>query len=223
MNNIGRPKKEGLDKVIKFTVSGEEAEVFDNTVRETGKSRSDILRELIPIVSSKDFEGLIPNTKMEILQSYSEECWNILHTEGCIFEVNNLSDRMPAFIVTRDKPTVFVKYPTYKIQILYNYSPKKYIEQGEIEELLKNVKNRSLVHLTKADFIVIGDKLEQMPFPYVNEIMCLGVTLEDNIHCKNEIVSILNDSNYHASIYPAYCIRGMAVELLEKNKYFKVL
>ena len=51
----------------------------------------------------------------------------------------------------------------------------------------------------------------------------MGVTLEDNEHCKREIVDILNDSNYHASIYPAYCIRGMAVELLEKDKYFKVL
>lgn len=38
-----------------------------------------------------------------------------------------------------------------------------------------------------------------------------------------EVVEILNDSNYHASIYPAYCIRGMAIELLEEDKYFKVL
>lgn len=223
MNNIGRPKKEGLDKVIKFTVSEEEAEMFDNTIRGTGKSKSDILRELIPIVSSKDFEGLIPNTKMEILQSYSEKCWDILHTPGCVFEVNNLSDRMPAFIVTMGRPVVYVKYPTYKIQILYNYNPKKHIKQSEIEELLKNVKNRSFVYSTKADFLIIGGRLEEMPFPYVNEVMCLGVTLEDNTHCKNEIVDILNESNYHASIYPAYCIRGMAVELLEEDKYFKVL
>ena len=75
MNNKGRPKKEGFDKVIKFTVSEEEAEMFNNTIQGTGKSKSDILRELIPIVSSKDFEGLIPNTKMEILQSYSEQLY----------------------------------------------------------------------------------------------------------------------------------------------------
>ena len=43
MNNIGRPKKDGLDKVIKFTVNDEVAEMLDNTVQETGKSKSDIL------------------------------------------------------------------------------------------------------------------------------------------------------------------------------------
>ena len=223
MNNKGRHKKEGFDKVIKFTVIEEEADMFNNTIQGTGKSKSDILRELIPIVSSKDFEGLIPNTKMEILQSYSEKCWDILHTPGCVFEVHNLSDRMPAFIVTMGQPIVYVKYPTYKIQILYNKNPKKHIEQSEIEELLKNVKNRSLVYSTKADFLIIGGELKEMPFPYVNEVMCLGVTLAENTHCKNEIVEILDNSNYHVSVYPAYCIRGMAIELLEGDKYFKVL
>ena len=86
MGNSGRPKKEGLDRVIKVTVNDEVAEMLDNTVQETGKSKSDILRELIPIVSSKDYEGLIPNTSMEILQKYSEKCWEILHTPGCVFE-----------------------------------------------------------------------------------------------------------------------------------------
>ena len=99
MGNSGRPKKEGLDRVIKVTVNDEVAEMLDNTVQETGKSKSDILRELIPIVSSKDYEGLIPNTSMEILQKYSEKCWEILHTPGCVFEVDKLSDNMPAFVL----------------------------------------------------------------------------------------------------------------------------
>lgn len=223
MNNIGRPKKEGLDKVIKFTVSEKEAELFDSTIKETGKSKSDILRELFPIVSSQDFEGLIPNTKMEILQSYSEKCWDILHTPNCIFEVNNLSDRMPAFLGTIQQPTVYVKYPTYKIQILCNGNPTEDTDEREIEELLEPVKNRSQIYSTRADFILVGGRLKEMSFPYVKEVMCLGVTLEDNKRCKNEIVERLKDSKYHASIYAAFCYREMKVELLEEGKYFKVL
>ena len=66
---------------------------------------------------------------------------------------------------------------------------------------------------------ILSDKLftsKTQPGPYVNEVMCLGVTLEDNTHCKNEIVDILNESNYHASIYPAYCIRAINC-LLQKH------
>lgn len=222
MSNIGCPKKERLNKVMKFTISEEEAEIFSNTISGTGKSKSDVLRELVPIISSKDFEGLIPDTKMEILQNYSEKCWDMLHTPGCIFEVNNLSEKMPAFISTIEQPSVYVKYPTYKIQILYHRTPEKHINENEIEALLKNVKNRSLVYSTKADFLVIDNKLTQS-IPYVYEVMCLGVTLEDNTHCQKNIVDILNESNYHTSICPAFCIRRMAIELLNNDQYFRVL
>lgn len=119
---MARPKKDGLDKIIKVTVNNETAEILDNSVKELGRSKSDILRDMIPIVSSKDFEGMIPSTNMVILKSYSDKCWNILQTDGCIFEVENLSDRMPAFIMTYGQPMVYVKYPTFKIQI---YDGKK--------------------------------------------------------------------------------------------------
>lgn len=223
MNNVGRPKKEGLNKIVKVTVNAETDEILDNVAQETGKSKSDILRELIPIVSSKDFEGLIPNTNMEILQKYSDECWDILHTPGCIFEVKNLSDRMPAFLCTMGNPIVYIKYPTYKIQIFDSSNPKGNTNQHRIEELLADVKNRSYVSYSKADYLIIGGRLEEMDFPFVNEVMCLEVTLTDNIRCKNQIVEILKNNNYNVSVYPAYCIRGMGVELLEDGKYFKVI
>ena len=223
MGNSGRPKKEGLDRVIKVTVNDEVAEMLYNTVQETGKSKSDILRELIPIVSSKDYEGLIPNTSMEILQKYSEKCWEILHTPGCVFEVDKLSDNMPAFVVAGGRPIVYVKYPTFKIQVLDKENPLGSTSQQYIEELLKNVRNRSYVCATKADYLVVGGKLEKMEFPYVNEVMCLEVTLSDNIICKNKIVDILRNNNFNVSVYHSYCIRGVEVELLEENKYFRVL
>ncbi len=133
MNNIGRPKKDGLDKVIKVTVSDEVSEMLDSTVQETGKSKSDILRDLIPIISSKDYEGLIPNTSMEILQNYSDKCWDILHTPNCIFEVDKVSDKMPVFVVIDDPPKVCVKYPTFKIQIFNGKNPLEGTSAKHIE------------------------------------------------------------------------------------------
>lgn len=54
---------------------------------------------------------------MKVLQDYSEECWNIVHTENVVFEVERLSEGMPAFITTYGQPMLYVKYPTFKIQI----------------------------------------------------------------------------------------------------------
>lgn len=222
MSTVGRPKMNGLDKVIKVTVNEEVADMLDNTVKETGKSKSEILRELIPIVSSKDFEGLIPNTNMEILQSYSDKCWDILHTPGCIFEVEDLSKRMPAFLVTCGEQIVYVKYPTFKVQIFNGVNNKKSTDQHTLEMLLQNVENRSKVYATKVDYLIAGGRMERMDFPYVNEVMCLEIGMKNNIDCKNKIVSILNNNGYETSVFPAYCIREIEVELMEDGKYFKV-
>lgn len=222
MANVGRPKMCGYDKTIKVTVNDEIAEMLDDTVKRTGKSKSEILREIIPIVSSKDFEGLITYANMEILQGYSDKCWEILHTQGCIFEVENLSDRMPAFLVTWGEPIVYVKYPTFKIQVFNRANHKKSVDQEALEDLLKNIVNRSKVYASKVDFLVEGERLERMEFPYVNEVMCLGVCLKDNIDCKDEIVAMLRSKGYDISVFPAYCIRGIGVELIEGGKYFKL-
>ena len=68
---------------------------------------------------------MIPNTNMEILQSYSDKCWEILHTQGCIFEVEDLSKRLPAFLAMWGEQIVYVKYPTFKIQIFNGVIIKK--------------------------------------------------------------------------------------------------
>lgn len=223
MNNIGRPKKDGLDKVIKVTVNDEVAEMLDNTVQETGKSKSDILRELIPIVSSKDYEGLIPNTSMEILQKYSDKCWDILHTPGCIFEVEKLSSNMPAFVSTMGQPLVYVKYPTFKIQIFNSKNPLEGTSAEHIEGLLKDIRIRTPVCAAQADYLIIGNRIEKMQFPFVHEVTCLGVILKDNIIYKDKIVEVLENNNYNVSVCHSYCIRGAEVELLEGNKYFRLI
>lgn len=101
------------------------------------------------------------------------------------------------------------------IQIAYNPT--------DTENVKMVVQNRSPVYVSKADNIIAGDRLHEMENPFINEVMCLDVTLERNICCKNKITEILKDNKYSISVFPAYYIRGMVVELLENGKYFKVL
>ena len=211
------------DKVIKVSVNEETVEKLDTVVKMTGKTRSAILRELIPIVSSKDFEGMISNTRMEVLQDYSDQCWKMLHTQGCIFEVEDLSQRMPAFIANKEEqPVVFVKYPTFGIQIFDGDNKKKATNQEHLEKLLQNVENRSEVYYKRADYLVAGKRMELMEFPYINEVMCLGTRIKDNTQCKDKIIELLKKEGYGFFVFTSYCIRGISVELLEDGKYFKV-
>lgn len=116
-----------------------------------------------------------------------------------------------------------MKYPTYIIQIFDGKNPQASTSQPDIEELLKDVNNRSSAYATKADYVIIGNEIRKMDFSFVNEVMCLGTSLDKNLECKNSIVNILNAHGYHTSVYPAYCIRGDQIELLENCKYFRML
>ena len=224
MNAIGRPRKDGLDRVIKVTVSENIAEMLEETSKEVGKTKSEMLRDMIPIISSKDFEGMLSNTNMEILQKYSEKCWETLHTQGCIFEVDKISKIMPAFLMTwNNSPLVYVKYPTYTIQIFDGKNVTKKTDQLRLEKLLDNIVDRSMVRLSKTNFFVAEGQIESLTFPYVNQVTCLGIGLNKNIALKNDIIETLNDNGYVTSVIPAYYIRGIKVELLEDDKYFKVI
>lgn len=223
MRNIGRPKKEGIDNLLKVKVSDEAIKILENVGEKTKKTKSDLIRELIPIISSKDFEGAIPNTSMEVLQAVSEECWNVLHTENALFKVEGLSKKMPAFITTFGQPIIYVKYPTFKIQIFDGRDLQKFTDHNILDDLLKEVGNISNVYATKADYLIVGNRMQEKNFPFVAEVMCLEVTLEDNTRCKDKIVEILRNKGYNTTVYPSYCIRGAEIELLEEGQYFKVI
>lgn len=216
------PQKDDIDKMIKVTANENIAEMSDNVAGEMKKSKSDILGELIPTISSRDFEKLLSYTNMEKLQNYSDECWELLHTPGYFFTTEDLSDNKPAFLVAWAQ-MVYVKYPTFKIQIFDSSYPKKRIVQKSLENILKDVPNKSRIALAKTEYIFTGDKKEKMPLPYINEITCLESYLQENIDCKNKIVEILKEAGYDTIVIPTYCIRGIKIELLEEGKYFRYL
>ncbi|MCM1526869.1 MAG: hypothetical protein NC091_06455 [Bacteroides sp.] len=75
-----------------------------------------------------------------------------------------MSDNMPAFVVTMGQPVVYVKYPTFKIEIFDSKNPLGNTSQKDIEELLKDVYNRSYVCYGKADYLVVGGRWEKCNF-----------------------------------------------------------
>ena len=222
MKKVGRPPKKGLNNIIKVSVNEEAAEALEETAKYVGKSKSDLLREIIPTVSSKDFEKMISDTSLELLEKHSIDCWELIHTSGCLFEVDKLSERMPAFIITMRTPMVYVKYPTFKVQIYNGKDPHKSTDQKELQDLLSDIKYVSDVCATKADYLIINGNFEQMEFPFVNEVMCLNINLEACKETKDLIVTRLKDNGYDYSVYPTFCIRGDYIELIEDNKYFRV-
>ena len=191
----------------------------------SSRSQADILRELVPIVSSKDFEGMLPNIALEQLQKLSDDCWEQLHMPKSIFETENLSEYMPAFITTWNPPIVYVKYPTYKIHIYDKTDPSKMTDQPEVERVLSPVSLdlRSQAAYTPVNYLVPRNGMHQIENSFVNEVMCLGNTLKDNKATKDDIIQLLEGADYAYSVYPAYCIRGEYIELIDDGKYFRII
>ncbi|MBQ7066859.1 MAG: hypothetical protein IJN92_08540 [Lachnospiraceae bacterium] len=198
-----------------------EVSMQKNTIKSNERNTNNIIKEHEAIISSEEFENLLHcNNQMEFLYNYSEKCWNLLHAENHIFEVEHFSDIMPALIMLYEKPMVYVKYPTYKVGIFDINNSRSW---KKIEELLSEIKNRSIVYMTQMDYIFAKNASEKMEYPYINEVMCLELSLKDNISCKNRIVETLKNNGYKVSVYPAYSIRGCQIEFLEENKYFRVI
>jgi len=220
---VGRPRKDDLTTQIKFNVNNETALALKRLSVNKSISQAEIMRELTPIISSKSFESLIPFIALENLQSISDECWNILHNKAAVFSVSEISANMPAFVTSWEPRQVHVKYPTYKIDIFNKTKPTKSTSEIELEKLLFNIPNRSKVYATPAEYLICGSKIEKLDFPFISEVVCLSVNLDENKATADRIEEILNQNEYICSVYPAYCIRSANVEFIENDKYFRVI
>lgn len=231
MNNIGRPKKENIDTLIKFKTDSETNDALNKAAAALGRSKSDLLRGFLDSLSSSAFEEKIPYTSLEIMQAYSDKCWETLHCAGCYFDANTISDTMPAFVSrTYDSsPSVYVKYPTYKI--LIQDLPGSEItadDPSSVDELLGDVKNRSKVYLTRHDSLTITNNLAEnitveSDFPYCCEVVCLNISLEENKACRDKIIQILKNKNLRTTVYPSYCYRTAPIKFENDNRFFSVI
>lgn len=220
----GRPKKQSLDRMLKVAVSDNDIILLDKTAEKLKVSKSEIVRKLVKTISSKDFENSLSDTSLELLYSYSVNAWELLHEDNCIFEVKDISNKMPVFVMTSmENPCVYVKYPTYKIQVLNNgmNSNISTIEEADITELLLSYKNKIAIYTTKlSHFIIDSSKIFD---GYVCEIMCLDNSLANNINLKNSIISLLKKEKYAYNIENAYCIKRAPIIILDNGKYFKTI
>ena len=168
---------------------------------------------------------MLPNIALEQLQKLSDDCWKQLHMPNSIFETDNLSKYMPAFITTWEPPVVYVKYPTYKIHIYDKTDPTKMTDPPEVENVLKPIplNQRSQAAYTPVNYLVPRNGIHQIANSFVNEVMCLCNTLEENKTTKDKIIQLLVADGYAYSVYPAYCIWGERIELIEDGKYFRII
>lgn len=221
---VGRPRRDDLTTQLKFNVDTPTANSVKQLAATSSRSQADILRELVPIVSSKDFEGMLPNIALEQLQKLSDDCWKQLHMPNSIFETDNLSEYMPAFITTWEPPVVYVKYPTYKIHIYDKTDPTNMTNQLEVEKILSTIppNQRSQAAYAPVNYLVPRNGMHQIANSFVNEVMCLCNTLAENKKTKDNITQLLEDAGYAYSVYPAYCIWGEYIELIDDGKYFRI-
>lgn len=220
---VGRPRRDDLTTQIKFNVDNETALAIKQLSENKSISQAEIMREIIPVISSKNFESLIPFIALENLQFISDQCWNMLHNKAAIFSVSDISANMPAFVTSWEPRQVHVKYPTYKIDIYNKTKPTESTSEIYLEKLLSDIPNRSMVYATPAEYLICGNKMEKLDFPFISEVTCLSVNLDENKNTASRIKEILNQHEYICSVYPAYCIRSANVEFLEEDKYFRVI
>ena len=213
------------EKMVKTTLKEKEFKQLEVVAKEMGKTKSEILRELITTISSRDFERAVSNISLERLEQYSEECWQLLHTPGCVFELENLSKKMPAFVTTWEPEAVHVKYPTFTIQIFSKENMRERVSHEEIEKILQGIANISHVYAKPVDFIMTNNSVEKLDYRFIQEVMCLNIKLKDNIETKNEVVDILEKNGYAYTVSHAFCLRSDFVEIFEdknEKQYFKL-
>lgn len=217
--NIGRPKIEGLDRMLRIAIDDKDATTLKNTAKKMNTTKSEIVRKLLKSISSKDFEQALPQVSLELLEDASIACWDSLHQENCIFDTNGLSDIMPAFITKWSPPSVYVKFPTFRIQVFGKTGDNS--ENKTVDEIAHEVSKNISIYETKISNIVIGDTdLEEK---FTLEIMCLEDSLSKNIISKDRICAELKSRGYSLTVYAAYCIKGARIEFLLEEKYFRVI
>lgn len=195
---------------MKLRIDSDTLNKLDELAEETQTSRSEIIRNVIPIISSKDFESMITLDNLQRLEIYSNKCEEFFQQPNFKLRLQDIKANFPAFVSDGEPPTLYIKKPTYKIKILLfeNSAAER------IQELLSGITGISVIYLTEC--VVIGnDKPQRKEF--LPEVMCLQSTLSDNIAVKDTVCSILSDNQLQFEVWPAYNITGKSVKIIVED------
>ena len=220
-NHRGRPRKEQYDKTLRVNITDKMNQDIAKMTLVTGKSRADIVREGISILSSCKFGEMLSEASMEWLQSCSEESWKLLHTEGCIFETDKFSNRMPGYICKRpDCNMVVLKYPTYAIRVMDLDGDEDF--RQNLSDRLRDIRNIGISpHMEEC--CRLSNSIGESKYELFFDIVCLEVDLNLNREIKDNILYTLQ-SDYTVIARQTQCYRKARIEFIDKEqKYFKVI
>lgn len=214
-NKAGRPTESKKDSLIKFRVDSKTIEAIDEAAEITNQNRSEIIRDILPIISSKDFENMISLSSLKRLEQYSIMCKNYFLENNAKIKLEAVSERFPAFVMEYTNPILCIKYPTYKIRILC-VDNIEFIE-AVLKPILAGVEGISEIYETRCAIL----KSSELNMTFLPEVMCLRDSLEENEKVKDEICSKLEGNNIKYEIWPDYYIQQnpINIEEIEGQKY----
>lgn len=211
----GRPTEFVKNSLLKVRVNNETLEIIDGIAKENKQSRSEVIRDVLPIISSKDFEQMISLSSLQRLEQYSLQCYEYFSKLDKKIKVAEVSTNFPAYVDTMNTPpTLFIKYPTFKVKILLQGEMNA--TKDKIESILKDVDGKSIIYFAQCflmDRNVGGYKQTFLP-----ELMCLKTTLKENILLKDEICSLLSLNNVQSEVWPAYYVMGKDINILIEDE-----
>ncbi len=205
-------------RAIRLELEEDVVDAFENVSGKLGKPKTKIVRNFIGNISSGKFEMALLPENMDLLQSKSEACWDLLNAPGCWLEVDTFLENQPAFItktVTME-PMVHIKYPTYRIDII----PKdEENNEKTIESLLEGIIDVSNVMNGSVFYTALNEEIKGASS---YNVTCFALDLNENRKTKDAIMQRLN-KKFICLDSCAYCIRSSAIEFFDDIfKLFKL-
>ncbi|MGL5379740.1 hypothetical protein [Clostridium sp.] len=208
---VGRPTDLKKDSLIRVRVDSEALQSIDKVLEDVNQNRSEVMREMLPIISSRDFENMISISSLKRLELYSIECNNLIDRNDFSIKLDDVSEKYPAFVLESSTPILYIKYPTYKVRIL-SFD----IKQDILTSILKDIDGISEVYETQCSLF---DSLKPNSFNtnYLCEVLCLRDNLEENETTKDYICTKLKSKDIKYEVWPAYYLKAKPVKIKSEN------
>lgn len=204
----GRPTDAVKNSILKIRIDSDTIETLDSIAETTKQNRSELVRDILPHISSHDFEKMISLATLQRLETYSIQCDNYFKTQDFKVDLEEVSIKYPAFVVESSPiPILYIKFPTYKLRLL---SEDKY---EEIQSLISGINGISVLYQTPCLLIHSSETKNT----FLPEVMCLKKSLSENIELKDTLSNLFTKYNLKHEIWPAYSIVGHNVKIITEN------
>ena len=198
------------DKILaKCLLDNNDAMNLEDMSKELDVPKAKLLREGIKSMSSKEFDLMLPEYRLDYLQKISDESWEVLNRKGHWFEKEETKNEMPIFIteVTTEKSMLHLKYPTFRVQFFTHVNYEKVKDLFAEKNLSPVVQEPSQIMLNNIN---------------IYSVTCLALELSENERIRENVIDVLKKEKYEYSIYPTCCLRSVNIIYSDDKKLFKV-